>query len=100
MTWCTPFSTWIRRIGRRRGAGCGSRLRSTRPWLKYCGGGLKGKAILGINDHPDIQEVFAGLHTEVLQISYLIGGGTHGAAARKELGVWSWDQVAEPAGLF
>ena len=62
--------------------------------------GLKGKAILSINDHPDIRAVFAGLHTEVLDISYLIGGGTHGAAARKELVVWSWDQAAEPAGLF
>ena len=62
--------------------------------------GLKGKAILSINDHPDIRAVFAGLHTEVLDISYLIGGGTHGAAARKELVVWSWDQEAEPAGLF
>ena len=35
---------------------------------------------------------------EVLDISYLIGGGTQGAAARKELVVWSWDQEVGSGG--
>lgn len=61
--------------------------------------GLKGKAMLSINDHPQIRECFAGFHTETLDISYTIGGG-HRPAERRELVVWSWDQAAEPAGLF
>lgn len=60
---------------------------------------LKGRAMLSINDHPQIRECFAGLHTETLDISYTIGG-MHRAADRRELVVWSWDQAAEPAGLF
>lgn len=61
--------------------------------------GLKGKALLSINDHPQIRECFAGFHTETLDISYTIGG-MHRAADRRELVVWSWDQTKEPAGLF
>ncbi|WP_428419160.1 DNA adenine methylase [Methylibium sp.] len=61
--------------------------------------GLKGKALLSINDHPEIRACFAGLHMESLDISYHVGGGHH-AADRRELVIWSWDQAAEPAGLF
>jgi len=60
---------------------------------------LKGKALVSINDHPDIRRVFDGFHMESLDISYTVGGGDK-AAARKELVIWSWDQAAEPAGLF
>jgi DNA adenine methylase len=60
--------------------------------------GLKGKALLSINDHPDIRTCFAGLHMEGVEIGYQVGGGA--PAARKELVVWSWDQGMEPAGLF
>lgn len=60
---------------------------------------MKGKAMVSINDHPDIRRVFAGLHMESLDISYTVGGGAK-AADRKELIVWSWDLAAEPAGLF
>ena len=60
---------------------------------------LKGKAILSINDHPQIRECFSGLHTEVVDISYTIGGGDK-PAERKELVIWSWDPASEPAGLF
>lgn len=60
---------------------------------------LKGKAILSINDHPDVRTCFAGLHMESLDISYTVGGGAK-AADRRELVIWSWDQAAEPAGLF
>lgn len=60
---------------------------------------LKGKAMVSINDQPDIRRVFDGFHMESLDISYTVGGGDK-AAARKELVIWSWDQAAEPAGLF
>lgn len=61
--------------------------------------GLQGKALLSINDHPDVRRCFDGLHMEALDISYTVGGGAR-AAERRELAVWSWDQAAEPAGLF
>lgn len=31
---------------------------------------IKGKAILSINDHPDIRRCFAGLQMEVVPITY------------------------------
>lgn len=61
--------------------------------------GLQGKAMVSINDHPAIREAFAGFHMESLDISYIVGGGSK-PIARKELVIWSWDQAAEPAGLF
>jgi DNA adenine methylase len=60
---------------------------------------LKGKAMLSINDHPDVRTCFEGMHMESLDISYTVGGGAK-AADRRELVIWSWDQTAEPAGLF
>ena len=60
---------------------------------------LKGKAMVSINDHPAIREVFSGLHMESLDISYTVGGGGK-AAPRTELVIWSWNQEEEPAGLF
>jgi len=60
---------------------------------------LQGKAMISLNDHPAIRECFAGLHMESLDISYQVGGGGR-AVDRKELVIWSWDPVAEPAGLF
>jgi len=60
---------------------------------------LKGKAMISLNDHPAIRQAFAGFHTESLDISYTVGGGAR-TAERKELVIWSWDQQAEPAGLF
>lgn len=60
---------------------------------------LKGKAMLSINDHPDIRRAFAGFHMEDLSISYTVGGGAK-AADRRELVIWSWDPASEPAGLF
>lgn len=60
---------------------------------------LQGKAILSINDHPAIRECFKGLHMESLDISYTLAGGAK-PAERRELVIWSWDQDAEPAGLF
>ena len=61
--------------------------------------GLQGKAMLSINDHPEIRAAFAGLHMEALDISYTVGGGGR-SVERKELVIWSWDLAAEPVGLF
>ncbi|WP_222105019.1 hypothetical protein [Halomonas sp. SH5A2] len=46
---------------------------------------LKGKAIISLNDHPDIR--------------YTVGGGK-GSEAKEVLMIFSWDVDAEPAGLF
>lgn len=60
---------------------------------------LKGRAMLSINDHPQIRECFDGFHLEVVDISYHVAGGA-GSVDRRELVVWSWDPAEEPAGLF
>ncbi|WP_217987821.1 hypothetical protein [Halomonas salipaludis] len=59
---------------------------------------LKGKAIISLNDHPDIRRIFAGFHIETTDIRYTVGGGK-GSDAREVL-IFSWDVAAEPAGLF
>lgn len=74
------------------------------PWVEYermadVLRGIKGKAMVSINDHPDIRRCFEGFHMESLDISYTVAGGGK-ATPRKELVIWSWDQAAEPAGLF
>jgi DNA adenine methylase len=60
---------------------------------------MKGKAIVSINDHPDIRAVFAGFHMESLDITYTVGGGAK-PAERRELVIWSWDLASDPTGLF
>lgn len=61
-------------------------------------GDIKGKAIISLNDHPDIRRVFAGFHMETTDIKYTVGGGKGSEA--KEVLIFSWDVQAEPAGLF
>ena len=60
---------------------------------------IKGKAILSINDHPKIRELFAAFQMESLDITYTLSGGDN-AVKRGELIIYSWDRAAEPAGLF
>ncbi|MEX3915959.1 DNA adenine methylase [Paraburkholderia sp. BR10872] len=60
---------------------------------------LKGKAIVSLNDHPDIRRAFDGFHIETVDICYTVGGGGR-EAARKEVIIFSWDDAAQPAGLF
>ncbi len=36
---------------------------------------MKGKAMVSLNDHPDIRQVFAGLPTLELDIRYCVQGG-------------------------
>lgn len=60
---------------------------------------IRGKAIVSLNDHPQIRECFTGLAMEAVPISYTVGGGGR-AVERSELLIYSWDVQAEPAGLF
>ena len=60
---------------------------------------LKGKAILSLNDHPDIRRVFSRFQMDTTGISYIVGGGGKGVE-RNELLIYSWDKEAEPSGLF
>lgn len=60
---------------------------------------LKGKAIISLNDHPAIRQVFSAFHQERLEIAYTVAGGAK-PATRGELLIWSWDQSSDPAGLF
>ena len=60
---------------------------------------LRGKAIVSLNDHPDIRRCFAGMHMETTSIAYQVGGG-HRSVDREELIIFSWDVGAGPAGLF
>lgn len=59
---------------------------------------IKGRAIVSLNDHPDVRRVFDGFHIETTDIRYTLGGGK-GSAAQEVL-IFSWDVAAEPAGLF
>lgn len=49
---------------------------------------IKGKAILSINDHPDIRAIFGEFQMEEVGIDYMVGGGGK-AAARIELIIYS-----------
>lgn len=55
-------------------------------------GQLKGKAILSLNDHPDIRRCFGDYRMESTDISYTVGGGK-GSKAR-ELLIFNWDGEA------
>jgi DNA adenine methylase len=61
--------------------------------------GIKGKAIVSLNDHPDIRAAFNGFEMDTVDIAYNVGGGGK-AVDRKELIIYSWDRQAEPVGLF
>lgn len=61
---------------------------------------LKGRAIVSLNDHPEMRRVFAGFPIETVDITYTIGGGEK-AADRRELVIFSWDPVeGGGGGLF
>jgi DNA adenine methylase len=61
--------------------------------------GIKGKAVLSINDHPDIRRAFDGFPVEEVDITYIVGGVDR-SAARTELVYFSWDRRPEEGGLF
>jgi DNA adenine methylase len=51
--------------------------------------GIKGKAILTINDHPDMRKVFSGFRIETAEINYTVGGAGKGKTSQ-EMIVLSW----------
>lgn len=59
---------------------------------------IQGKAIISLNDHPAIRECFKDFHIETTDIKYTVGGGKGSEA--KEVLIFSWDILNEPAGLF
>ncbi|EDT39270.1 D12 class N6 adenine-specific DNA methyltransferase [Burkholderia ambifaria MEX-5] len=59
---------------------------------------LKGRAIVRLNDHPDIRRAFNGFYIETVPIQYTVGGGK--GVERNELIIYSWDDAAQPVGLF
>lgn len=59
---------------------------------------MTGKAIVSLNDHPEIRRVFDGFHIEQTDIRYTVGGGE--GVERGEVLIFSWDPNLEPAGLF
>lgn len=60
---------------------------------------IKGKAIVSLNDHPDIRQVFSQFHIETTDIKYTVGGAKN-HADRKEVLIFNWDLKADPPGLF
>ena len=75
------------------------------PWAEYEAmadimKALQGKAILSLNDHPDIRRCFAGFHMESLEIGYSLNNRVGAPAQRGELLISSWDVAADPVGLF
>ncbi|WP_313377760.1 DNA adenine methylase [Achromobacter insolitus] len=60
--------------------------------------GLKGKAIVTLNDHPAIRELFRDFVIESTDIRYTVGGGA--GVERREVVIFSWDIRAEPVALF
>jgi hypothetical protein len=59
--------------------------------------GVQGKAIISLNDHPQIRECFAKFHIETADIKCAVGG--KGICAREVL-IFSWDIKAQPADFF
>lgn len=52
--------------------------------------GMKGKAIVSVNDVPEMRRAFSGLHIKRVSISYTVGVGGKARAPRGELIIRSW----------
>lgn len=61
--------------------------------------GLKGRAIITLNDHPAIRQLFSAFHIERADHVYTVGGGGRSKEVG-ELFIFSWDVKSSPAGLF
>jgi DNA adenine methylase len=62
-------------------------------------GTLRGRAIVTVNDHPAMREVFAGFEFERVEIQYTVGGPAS-TVPRGELIIYSWSRADDPVGLF
>jgi len=60
---------------------------------------LKGKAIVSLNDHPKIREIFVDFQIDTVPIKYCVGGGSK-TVDRNEVIIYSWDREQDPVGLF
>ncbi len=60
---------------------------------------IKGKAIVSLNDHPDIRRIFAGFDMDTVPIKYCVGGGGK-TVDRAEVIIFSWNRAEDPVGLF
>ncbi|WP_407364719.1 DNA adenine methylase (plasmid) [Pseudomonas luteola] len=63
-------------------------------------GQLKGKAIISLNDHPAIREVFSAFHIEKTDLKYTVGGGGKSTTTASEVLIFSWNPEDEPPSLF
>ena len=61
---------------------------------------IKGRAIVSLNDHPDMREVFSAFPMETVDISYIVNSKEGYGADRRELVIFSWDRRPEEGGLF
>ena len=61
-------------------------------------GRLKGKAIVSLNDHPEIRRIFGRFEIDTVPINYTVGGGR--GVERNEVIIYSWNRAADPVGLF
>ncbi|MHB9155653.1 MAG: DNA adenine methylase [Endomicrobiales bacterium] len=53
-------------------------------------GSLKGKAILSINDHPEMRRVFGAFRTKVVDVSYSVNNRSGNGSPARELIVRNW----------
>ncbi len=60
---------------------------------------IKGKAIVSLNDHPDIRRIFAGFEIDTVPIKYTVGGGSK-TVERSEVIIFSWNRAIDPVQLF
>lgn len=60
---------------------------------------ISGKAIISLNDHPDIRRIFADFEIDTVPIKYTVGGGAK-SVDRNEVIIYSWDRSSDPVGLF
>ena len=51
---------------------------------------IKGKAIVSVNDIPEMRAAFKGLTMRRLKIKYTVGGGGKGRTERGELLIRNW----------
>lgn len=58
---------------------------------------LQGRALVSLNDHPKIREVFSGFHIESTKLRYTVGGGS--GVERGEVLIFSWDPKASAGAI-
>jgi DNA adenine methylase len=57
---------------------------------------IQGRAVVSVNDIPEMRQAFAGLHMRELSIRYSVGGGTKPRRATGELLITNFNSQALP----